>query len=187
MKKLFIAATLASLACGPVAADVCTDLSTQYASLILRLEQDTALALTQTTDPAEQQAIRASFDAQKTALQAEEASALSSAGCGTTTTNPPPTGGGTTPTPTPTPPTTGDTGGSGSTGGSRTCDELMQEVRAEAHARCVHGFSEGARYVHSRQAEIDEACGNYGHGRRQVGGHDDRDGRSCDRDRDGHR
>src|SRR5262245_57900436 len=94
MRKVLvlIATTLLS---GSVWADVCSDLSTQYGNLINFLQQQTQAAISQTTDPLEQQAIQEVFDMQKTSLEAELAASLAAANC---TSTPPPTDPGTGPT-----------------------------------------------------------------------------------------
>ncbi len=87
----------------PAFADLCSDLTANYAQRMMQLQSDTNAALSQTTDPAEQSAIRMSFQMQLAQLEAEKDAALTSAGCNTPV--PPPTDPGTPPTDPTTPPT----------------------------------------------------------------------------------
>lgn len=90
----------------PAFADLCSDLTNNYAQRMMQLQNDTNAALSQTTDPAEQAAIRQSFQMQVAQLEAEKEAALTSAGCNTPTPPPPPpTDPGTPPTDPGTPPT----------------------------------------------------------------------------------
>lgn len=177
-----------TLLCGSVWADVCTDLTAQYTGLISFLDQQTQAAISQTTDPAEQQALLESYQMQKTALESELSASLAAANCtgtvtdpGTGTTDPgtgttdPGTGttdpGTTDPGTGPTDPGTTDPGAG--TPPPMGCEELMSQIRTQAQLLSLNkGFSAGAQYVRSRKAEIQAVCGNYGHGRRQVGGNE---------------
>jgi len=197
MRKYFVWAAAAAMLCGSVWADVCSDLKTQYSSLILRLQQETNAALSQTTDPAEQTAIRESYQAQLAALEAERDATLAASGCTSTTdpgtTTPPPTTGGTDPGTGGTDPGTGGTdpgtgvGGTPGDGGngSQTCTDLMNQVRADAKTiAATKGRGAAAQYVRSKKPEIESVCGNYGRGRCQVGGMGHDDHNKCDRDDD---
>lgn len=75
----------------PAYADLCGDLTQNYVQRMTQLQNDTNAALSQTTDPAEQTAIRQSFQMQLAMLQAEKEAALTSAGCNTPPPPPPPT------------------------------------------------------------------------------------------------
>ncbi len=74
----------------PAFADLCGDLTNNYTQRMQQLQNDTNAALSQTTDPAEQSAIRQSFQLQLAQLNAEKDAALTSAGCNTPTPPPPP-------------------------------------------------------------------------------------------------
>ena len=53
------------------------------------------------------------------------------------------------------------------------CEELTAVIKAEAQrlaAEDGRGFSAGAKYVESKKAEIEAACGNFGRGRHLIGG-----------------
>ncbi len=173
----------AAMMTGSVWADVCSDLTTQYGILLTRLQQDTQGALSVTTDPAEQDAIRASFEAQKASLIAERDSALASSNCLNNTPPAPTPTPSPTPSPTPEPnpgpdPVTGpgdggvtpptDPGSDPTTGpgNDQACKDLMDQVKTEAQAKAASGGRKAAvAYIRSRRAELKALCGGDGYGR----------------------
>src|SRR5689334_10531742 len=107
MKKLLMLGTLLSIT-SLAFADICADILSNYDRLIQQLQTDTNAALSVTTDPGQQEALRQSYQMQLSQLQAQKDSALTSAGCISsappstdpgTTTPPPTTDPGTTPPP----------------------------------------------------------------------------------------
>ncbi len=90
-KTLLLVATLFCFS-GLVFADICTDIRQSYQDRMLALKRDTDAALSQTTDPMEISAIRASYDMQLQQLTMEMDNTLTSAGCNVVTPPPPPPG-----------------------------------------------------------------------------------------------
>ncbi|OGR84316.1 MAG: hypothetical protein A2901_03150 [Elusimicrobia bacterium RIFCSPLOWO2_01_FULL_54_10] len=87
MKKIFLTVISTLSLATFVYADICSDLTDSYNRLMTQLSNDTNLALSMTTDPAEMAAIRQSYEIQLSMLQAQKESSLISAGC---TSNVPP-------------------------------------------------------------------------------------------------
>lgn len=106
-KTLLLVATLFCFS-GLVFADICTDIRQSYQDRMLALKRDTDAALSQTTDPMEISAIRASYEIQLQQMTMEMDNTLTSAGCNVVTPPPtdPPTDPGTPPTDPPTDPGT---------------------------------------------------------------------------------
>lgn len=89
MKKTLL--LLGALVCfsGLVYADICSDIRQSYEDRMLVLKRDTDAALSQTTDPMEISAIRASYEMQLQQLTVEMNNVLTSEGCLTTPPPPP--------------------------------------------------------------------------------------------------
>ena len=177
MKRVILTIAALILIPGIVMAYTCSDLTAYYNDLILRLEADAKTAISMTTDPDEQTAIWASYELQKAQLEAERDATLLAATCTTgddTTDNNNDGGGDDDPVvDNPNDPTDPDFPENPGNDDNATCESLMAGIKAEAQrlaAEDGRGFSAGAKYVHSRKAEIEATCGNFGRGRHLVGG-----------------
>ncbi len=163
MKKiLLIAMTLVAVR-APLFADMCSDIRTYYSNEISRLVQETQMALSLTTDPAERTAIQQNSDMRKVELEAQMSAALDGAGCGGDSSTPPPSPD---PTPAPNPepdPTPAPDPGSGDSGGDdngTTCAELKQTVKDHIADMKRNGESRSAQmhYLNSMKQQLKD-CG----------------------------